>query len=98
MSKRKYTHMQGHSSTILSMRNNGYTMYPLLEINGEAMMRILYPVLFYTLILKNYDNQEAANKRAQRGSKTWKKVSDMLSVPTAGNRFTFHLQTAAALS
>ena len=62
------------------------TMYPLLEINGEAIMRILYPVLFYTLILKNYDNQEAANKRAKRGSKTWKKVSDILSVPTTGKQ------------
>lgn len=62
------------------------TMYPLLENNGEAITRILYPVLFYTLILKNYDNQEAANKRVKRGSKTWQKVSDILTVPMAGKQ------------
>ena len=62
------------------------TMYPLAEINHEDIMRILYPVLFYTLILKNYDNQESANKRAKRGSKTWKKVSDILTVPMVGEQ------------
>ena len=62
------------------------TMYRLIEINDETIMRILYPVLFYTLILKNYDNQEAANKRAKRGSKSWGKVNDVFNVPLASKQ------------
>ena len=34
MSKRKYTHMQGHSSTILSMRNKGYTNQEVADYLG----------------------------------------------------------------
>ena len=34
MSKRKYTHMQGNASTILSMRNNGYTNQEVADYLG----------------------------------------------------------------
>ena len=34
MSKRKYTHMQGLTSTILSMRNNGYTNQEVADCLG----------------------------------------------------------------
>ena len=40
MSKRKYTHMQGLTSTILSMRNNGYTNQEVadcLELDKEQI-------------------------------------------------------------
>lgn len=34
MSKRKYTHMQEYSSTILTMRNNGYTNQEVADFLG----------------------------------------------------------------
>ena len=59
-------------------------MYPLVPLNNEYILQVLYPVLFYTLVLKNYSNRDTVNRRARRGSKSWGIKKNMLKVPPAG--------------
>ena len=59
-------------------------MYPLVPLNDEYILQVLYPVLFYTLVLKNYSNRDTVNRRARRGSKSWGIKKNMLKVPPAG--------------
>ena len=64
----------------------GDTIFKIAEFNEGTAVRVLYPVLFYTLVLKNYDKQNTANRRNQRGSKTWGITKNMLSVPVIGEK------------
>lgn len=73
------------------------TMYPLVELNDKNMMRIMYPVLFYTLILKNFNNKETVNKREKRGSKSWGNTSDLLDVPMEFSKEKGHHNVMAQL-
>lgn len=57
------------------------TMYSLIDLNDEIRMRILYPILFYTLIMKNFTNTNTINRREKRGSKSWGNTSDLLEIP-----------------
>ena len=57
-------------------------IFRLAEFNDATLLRILYPVLFYTLVLKNFYNQNTVNRRAQRGSKTWGNTKKLLEVPS----------------
>lgn len=58
-------------------------IFRIAEFNDLAVVRIFYPVLFYTLVLKNFDKQNTANRRVQRGSKTWGNTRNLLEVPDA---------------
>ena len=58
-------------------------MYPLVELNDDYILQVLYPVLFYTLVLKNFSNRNTINRRVQRGSRSWGTTNDMLKVPPA---------------
>ena len=59
------------------------TMYPLIEINVDHTMKVLYPVLFYTSVLKNFHSRNTINHRIQRGSRYWGITEDLLKVPSA---------------
>ena len=61
-------------------------MHPIQAYNDVTVMRILYPVLFYTLILKNFLNEETVNRRLRRGSKSWGKTKDLLDAPSVGEQ------------
>lgn len=56
------------------------TLYPIRAFNDVDVMRILYPVLFYTLILKNFQNKDTVDRRSRRGSKSWGNTKELLKV------------------
>lgn len=56
------------------------TLYPIRAFNDVDVMRILYPVLFYTLILKNFQNKDTVGRRTRRGSKAWGNTKELLKV------------------
>ena len=58
-------------------------VFRIAEFNDGAAVRILYPVLFYTLVIKNFNKQNTENRRAHRGSKTWGNTKNLLEVPDA---------------
>lgn len=58
------------------------TLFPLCAYNDATVMRILYPVLFYSLLVKNFQNKETISRRARRKSKSWGKTKNLLEVPS----------------
>lgn len=63
------------------------TLFPLCAYNDATVMRILYPVLFYSLLVKNFQNKETISRRARRKSKSWGKTKNLLEVPSVDEQW-----------
>lgn len=49
--------------------------------NDPEIFRVVYPVLFFTLIMKNEINEQTIDSRIERGTKSWGKKQDVFDVP-----------------
>lgn len=73
------------------------TMYSLIELNDKNIIRIMYPILFYTLILKNFSNADTIKRREKRGSKSWGNTSNLLDIPDGPEKDDGHRKKVAEL-
>lgn len=52
--------------------------------NDPEIFRVVYPVLFFTLIVKNELNKETIDSRLERGTTSWGNKCDVFQVPSWG--------------